>query len=37
MVFEPGEERLHHLPLIHILNVGSGSKTDQQVVTIQRI
>jgi hypothetical protein len=25
MVFRPGGERVHHLPLIHILNVGSGS------------
>jgi hypothetical protein len=24
MVFRPGGERVHHLPLIHILNVGSG-------------
>ena len=24
MVFGPGGERVHHLSLIHILNVGSG-------------
>jgi hypothetical protein len=26
MVFKPGGERVHHLPLIHTFNVGSGSR-----------
>jgi hypothetical protein len=30
MVFKPGGKRVHYLPVIHVLNVGSGSRLSKK-------